>query len=449
MKATLTILIGLIGLWNCATSHGAPADAGPLDKYIRQGDASYNWVKRREGSLAGGTYVELILTSQTWHGEVWKHQLFIFRPKELGRPSQAMLMVSGGIWRDELQQPAKSTDDKLPGEALMLATAANRLKAPVAMLLQVPRQPSFGGMVEDQLISYTFEQYLKTQDATWPLLLPMVKSTVRAMDAVQAYAKTNWQLDIQHFTLTGASKRGWTTWLTAAVDSRVNAIAPMVIDVLNMGPQMKHQVTTWGRFSEKLSDYTDRGIQRHMATPAGKALREIVDPYSYRLRLTQPKLILLGTNDRYWPLDALNLYWPGLEGEKHVLYVPNKGHSLGDPERVVGSICALHRQAAGEMTLPKLNWDLHNGDQRVSLEVRSNPPAQNVLAWVATSPTKDFRDARWQSFPTHADEGAHRFSRALPGSGYLAMFGEAVYEAGGLPYFLSTNVKIVGPPTKR
>ena len=32
----------------------------------------------------------------------------------------------------------------------------------------------------------------------------------------------------------------------------------------------------------------------------------MVDPYSYRERLTQSKLILLSTNDRYWPLDALS-----------------------------------------------------------------------------------------------------------------------------------------------
>ena len=33
----------------------------------------------------------------------------------------------------------------------------------------------------------------------------------------------------------------------------------------------------------------------------------MVDPYQYLADLTPPKLILLGTNDRYWPLDALKL----------------------------------------------------------------------------------------------------------------------------------------------
>jgi PhoPQ-activated pathogenicity-related protein len=52
---------------------------------------------------------------------------------------------------------------------------------------------------------------------------------------------------------------------------------------------------------------------------------------------------MLGTNDEYWPLDALNLYWSELKGPKYVLYIPNNGHGLKDYGRIVGSLCALHR----------------------------------------------------------------------------------------------------------
>ncbi len=73
------------------------------------------------------------------------------------------------------------------------------------MLKQVPNQPIFDGLTEDGAISYTFEQFLNTGDGTWPLLLPMVKSAVRGMDAVQQFAKQDWSLDVKNFTLTGAS----------------------------------------------------------------------------------------------------------------------------------------------------------------------------------------------------------------------------------------------------
>ena len=92
-----------------------------------------------------------------------------------------------------------------------------------------PTNRFYEGRREDDLIAYTFDQYLKTGDATWPLLFPMVKSAVRGMDAVQALAQKEFDQKIERFVVSGASKRGWTTWLSAAVDARVQAIAPRVL----------------------------------------------------------------------------------------------------------------------------------------------------------------------------------------------------------------------------
>ncbi len=38
---------------------------------------------------------------------------------------------------------------------------------------------------------------------------------------------------IEKFMVAGASKRGWTTWTTAAVDKRVIAAIPIVMDMAN------------------------------------------------------------------------------------------------------------------------------------------------------------------------------------------------------------------------
>jgi PhoPQ-activated pathogenicity-related protein len=384
-----------------------------------------------------------VLTSQTWRGIPWKHQLFAFRPAEVADGSHAILLIGGGRWREELAGPP-AQGDGLPREAQLIAAAANTLKCPVAVLLHVPHQPILGGMVEDQAISFTFDQYLKTKDPDWPLLLPMVKSAVRGMDAVQQYAKKEWSLDIKGFTLTGASKRGWTTWLTSAVDPRVSALMPMVIDVLNMTPQMKHQLETWGKFSEQIRDYTERDIQSRSGTEAGEALNRIVDPYHYRQSLLQPKLIMLGTNDRYWPLDALNIYWDGLSGEKYICYVPNNGHGLSDFARILGGLTALHARASGKLEMPKLQWSLQPNGQKLEMKVTSNIKPQQVSAWIATAPTKDFRDAQWRSQPAAERNGGWEYELEYPASGYAAMFGEAVFNGAAMPYYLSTNVKIVG-----
>ena len=50
----------------------------------------------------------------------------------------------------------------------------------------------------------TFDQYLQTGEKDWPLLLPMVKSSVRAMDAMQSIVREKWGAPIESFTVSGA-----------------------------------------------------------------------------------------------------------------------------------------------------------------------------------------------------------------------------------------------------
>ena len=418
--------------------------SGPLHTYVSKPDDSYKWVVRQEGKIGNAEWAELILTSQNWKDTTWRHQLFVIRPSKIRDGAQAIMLIDGGGWNDSLAEPpADDKKGKLPTEAAMLAQVAERVQSPVAVLKQVPQQPIFDGLVEDAAISYTFDKFLKTKDGEWPLLLPMVKSAVRGMDAVQEYSKQKWKLDIKNFTLTGASKRGWTTWLTASVDPRVNAFAPMVIDMLNMTVQMKHQIESFGKFSEEIGDYTERDMQARNSSEEGKMLQAIVDPYAYRKLLTQPKLILLGTNDRYWPLDALNNYWNDLHGEKHILYIPNNGHGLSDIARISGTIAALHRQAGGNGKMPKLNWDLKEGGEKLALRVKTDTAPKEVQAWTAVAATRDFRDSKWTSHKAQLVDGEYCYDIDVPETGYAAMFGEVVFEGDPLPFYLSTNVKII------
>ena len=63
-----------------------------------------------------------------------------------------------------------------------------------------------------------------------------------------------------------------------------------------------------------------------------------MDPYTYRGRVTQPKLIVNATNDPYWVVDAMKFYWHDLVGPKYALQAPNAGHGLdGQREFVLAS----------------------------------------------------------------------------------------------------------------
>jgi len=433
----------LLGGWQAVS--GAERMVGPLAEYVEKPDASYRWKKIREGNLGPTSYAELILTSQTWREIVWKHQLFVIKPSTVTADTKhALLFIAGGNWREELAN--EKAEVKLPREAALLASVAEQLKSPVAILLHVPQQPIFAGKTEDAIISYTFEEYFKSRDTEWPLLLPMVKSAVRGMDAVQEFCNAHWSLKLDAFTVSGGSKRGWTTWLTGATDRRVTAIAPMVIDMLNLAPQMKHQVATWGKPSEMVADYTRRGLHQMLDTPRGKDLLSIVDPYSYREQLTQPKLIVLGTNDPYWPLDALNLYWEGLMGPKHILYIPNNGHGLRDVPRLVGGLTALHQHAVVGRPLPKLDWKFVEEDGKLRLVVKSDRAVQRVEAWTASSTTRDFRQSAWKSQTADRNGDSHVCELGVPSEGCAALFGEVVFAGeSDSPFFLSTNVRIVGP----
>ena len=222
----------------------ARADSpGELARYVAAPDSSYAWREVSSRRVGSAEVTELILTSQTWRDIPWKHHLVLVRPPNVDASSrQVFLFIGGGRWKPEDENGFQGA---LPREALIFARLAETLRAPIAVLAQVPYQPMFDRR-EDALIAYTFDHYLVSGEADWPLLLPMVKSAVRAMDAVQAFARERWQMPVTSFTVAGASKRGWTSWLTAAVDPRVSSVAPIAIDMLNLPAQMVLQRDTFG-----------------------------------------------------------------------------------------------------------------------------------------------------------------------------------------------------------
>jgi len=308
----------------------APAQAQrttALDRYVAAPDSNFAWKVVRESTAKGATATLLEMTSQQWLTEkeverlLWTHWITVVRPATI-TSDVALLFIGGG----------SNTRPAPANPPAWLVDVARSTGTVTAELRLVPNQPVIfrddptrKPRSEDDMIAYTWDKFLRTGDERWPARLPMTKSAVRAMDAVSAFAASSpgGSHKVNRFVVSGASKRGWTTWTTAAVDSRVIAIVPAVIDMLNVEPSFVHHYRAYGAWSDAVKDYVEHGIMDWIGTPEFRRLMQIEEPYEYRDRLTLPKLMLNASGDEFFLPDSSQFYFDGLRGEKHLRYVPN------------------------------------------------------------------------------------------------------------------------------
>jgi PhoPQ-activated pathogenicity-related protein len=209
---------------------------------------------------------------------------------------------------------------------------------------------------------------------------------------------------------------------------------------------MDYQIETWGRYSEQIIDYSSKGLIKRMQDEQTEPLWSWVDPFTYRSKLTLPKLIINGTNDRYWTVDALNNYWSDLEGQKFIHYVPNAGHNLqggpGSREAALATLAAFFEHVVLEKALPTITWIHAEADQKHRLTITTNSEPTAVKLWYATSATKDFRQAKWTSSPLKGTTKSFVGEIAKPDAGHSALFGEVQFQMPtGTTYSLSTQLK--------
>jgi PhoPQ-activated pathogenicity-related protein len=409
-----------------------------LQHYLHNGDTTFHWEVKNTYDLDDSKVYDLLLVSQKWRGIVWAHQLSIVVPKEI-KYDGALLMITGGHLKEGVPEWTNK-DDKFMTAASMVAS---KNKAIVAIVRQTPNQPLFGDLTEDALISYTLHQFKQDGDYTWPLLFPMVKSAARAMDAIQQFSKGQLNHPISRFVVSGASKRGWTTWLTGANDPRVEAIGPMVIDILNMPVNLDYQIKAWNEYSIEIEDYVKLGIPQQAHTSSGGAINTMVDPYSYRHQLTMPKMIFMGTNDEYWVVDAIKNYYDSIPGRNMIMYSPNVGHDLGGGKQAFNSLSAFFGMTLAHKDYPACSWstNVKNGVIEVTVKATAGLLDEAVI-WSATSKNMIFRKAVWTS-RSLGDAGKSKvvFVEKLPESGFKAFYLDLKYkDANGGEYTESTRM---------
>mgnify|MGYP005842843369 CR=1 FL=1 len=420
-----------------------------LDEYVAAPDTNYSY--RVVNTIQGKEVTAYILemTSQAWLSSrevdrpVWKHWVNIVRPENVAS-STALLFIGGGANNGS---PPKAPDANL-------ARVAQATKAVVVELKMVPNQPlvfagESEGRKEDSLIAYTWDKFLRTGDKKWPARLPMTKAAVRAMDTTTAFCGSaeGGGVKVNSFMVAGGSKRGWTTWTTAAVDKRVVAIVPIVIDVLNVEESLKHHYGAYGFWAPAIGDYSAFRIMDWSGTPEFAALMKIEDPYRYRQRLTMPKFIFNASGDQFFVPDSSQFYFDDLPGVKYLRYVPNADHSLKGSD-AYDTLQACFSAILNQTPLPQFSWTLEpDGGMRV----KATTPPSAVMLWQATNPNaRDFRldtlGPVWRSSPLSDQGGGVYVAKvAAPAKGWTAFFAELTFPSASQspPFKFTTQVRVV------
>ena len=421
----------------------------PLDEYVAEEDPHYEYTVHQTVEGEGYTGYIVHMVSQQWlttaevEEPIWWHWLHVAVPEEVEHDT-ALLFIGGGSNTGD-----PPTD--VPAEIAQAAVLTNSIAAEIR---QVPNQPlTFvddpgSPRYEDWQIAYAWDQFLNTGDTRWPSRLPMTKSAVKAMDTVADLVaqEEHGGHEVNSFTVAGGSKRGWTSWTTAAVDERVEAVMPAVIDLLNIEPSFIHHYSALGFWAPAVGDYEEMEIFEWMGTEENRELMRIVEPYNYRHRLTMPKYIVNSTGDQFFLPDSSQFYFGDLEGEKYLRYVPNTDHGLGgsDAREVM---LAYYHAVLTDADRPRFSWTI-NEDRSIRVEPEDEP--DTVTLWRATNPeARDFRrdviGEAWEPTELAADDdGTYLAEVEEPDEGWTAFMVELRYPGAEFaPLKFTTDVVVV------
>ncbi|MYD44813.1 MAG: hypothetical protein F4W92_00450 [Gammaproteobacteria bacterium] len=366
-------------------------EGSSLTNYVQLEDKSYSWKIQKVEQHGDLTFAVIDLRSLEWlspeqvNRTQWQHWLELYIPKQ-AESEIALLYVGGG----RNGRPAPEFENSLE------ATIALQTQSVVGLLGQVPNQKLIFNKDaierrEDRLLAHAWTQFNAHDDPHWIPLLPMVKSVVRALDAITEITASNeiQSPQIKEFVVTGGSKRGWTSWLSAVADERIIAIVPAVFDALNSARSMEHHFKAYGYWSHAIVDYFAEGLLGTIDASQADKFFEITDPYRYLDRLTIPKFSINATGDEFFLLDSTQFYWDDLKGVKLLRYVPNSDHSLEHTD-VVESIATFHWLIQNELPLPSFEWHWTDSATVEIDQIRGQ--VSKISMWSAHNPVaRDFR----------------------------------------------------------
>lgn len=376
-------------------ARAAPGEETPLDEYVNKPDNHYKYFEIPNSTFTGPGYTGYVLnmTSQKWLTEdivsqsIWWHYIAVVVPDKLDYKKRAFMYITGGDNNNNVPDGG--------GEDILLCTAvALTTNAACAVLFQIPNQPIYfkaeqppHRRTEDAIIAYTWNHFLNDpSDPEWLLRLPMTKGAVRCMDTTTDFLKKKFNMNVKEYIVAGASKRGWTTWTTAAVDKRVIAAIPIVMDLLNMVPNIHHFWRAYGGWTFALDDYYKLNFTARLDDPNFPKMAAIIDPLAYKDRLTMPKLVIDSTGDEFFMMDDNWFWWDKMVGETHLLMVHNAEHSLAtNLVEVIEGISSFAHDVLADTARPTMTWEMTNSSTGGAIHLEtSEEPTRVTVRWADT-----------------------------------------------------------------
>jgi PhoPQ-activated pathogenicity-related protein len=448
LALTVTLVFSTAALFASSNDRTRLSPETALDRYVARPDTNYAWHVVKAFPGEGYTTYVVDMVSQAWlstnevNRTLWHHWLTIIKPDKV-TGTIGLLIIGGSA--NKTEPPAKADAN--------LAMIAKTTGSVVTEIRNVPNEPlTFAGetqeRTEDGIIAYTWDKFLRTGDTKWPARLPMTKAAVRAMDTIGAFCASDagGKIVVDRFFVAGGSKRGWTTWTTAAVDNRVIAIAPLVIDMLNIEPSFAHHWEAYGFWAPAVGDYVAMQIMEWSGAPEYRALMKLVEPYEYRARFTIPKFIINASGDQFFLPDSSQFYFKDLPDVKYLRYVPNADHGLKGTDAWMTILACYHAVLKGDR-LPQFSWTAGTDG---ALRVKTSDQPAEARLWQATNETaRDFRlmtiGPAWKSTDLKGDPAGVYVGRVeKPAQGWTAYYVELTYTNGGVaPFKFTTDVHVI------
>eukprot|EP01132_Coremiostelium_polycephalum_P000659 gene659-814_t len=433
-----------------------------LEDFVEQPDDGSSYYVHKVLNGQGYKAYVLNFTSINWltpeesSNPRWWHWLTICIP-DLVWSNYGYLYVDNGKYTTNPYEPVYPLID----------TLCKSSHSVVSHLLQNPNQPLVldkdnVSRTEDTIIAYTWKKFIQNRTRSdWIGQFAETKATVRAMDTIQQFVKAKTIFNrVKYFVVSGASKRGWAAWLTAAVDSRVKAVIPVVIPVLSLVENSNAHYKAYGGWSFTYDDYYDEGLLTYLNAEPFDAIAKEIDPLMFVDQLLVPKYVINAVGDQYFIPDSANFFWHKLLGTKHLRIHPNADHYMNTRwTQFISETNTYYNMIINKQKLPEFDWsivpDASTNTSTIYVNTKTscgNSNPTSVVVYTADTVSTTQRDWRfstcrsasclqnitWVATPLQeADEGFYKYTVTPPARGgwrgafieltYNSFYGKQVY----------------------